>query len=116
MPYRMASRLTPKAPVPYGHTSQGRAEPAISDARDYWDARSRYGVPGGGVLCGSGWWCTRRGLGPVRAHDQRRPPNNHPTMAIVLVAAGAFVLANLVAAIPGLQAARTRTALLLQAE
>jgi len=37
-------------------------------------------------------------------------------MAIVLVAAGAFVLANLVAAIPGLQAARTRTALLLQAE
>ncbi len=35
---------------------------------------------------------------------------------VLLVAAGALVLANLVAAIPGLQAARTPTALLLRSE
>ncbi len=39
-----------------------------------------------------------------------------PTFTITLVAVGALVLANLVAAIPGRQAARTQTAVLLRAE
>ena len=39
-----------------------------------------------------------------------------PALAITLVAIGALVLANVVAALPGLQAARTRTAVLLRAE
>jgi ABC-type antimicrobial peptide transport system permease subunit len=39
-----------------------------------------------------------------------------PALTIILVALGALILANLVAAIAGLQAARTRTALLLHAE
>jgi ABC-type lipoprotein release transport system permease subunit len=39
-----------------------------------------------------------------------------PTLEIVLVAVGALVLANLVAAIPGRAAARTPTAVLLRAE
>jgi hypothetical protein len=39
-----------------------------------------------------------------------------PAIATLLVAVGALVLANVVAAGPGLQAARTRTALLLHAE
>ena len=39
-----------------------------------------------------------------------------PTLQIVLVAIGALVLANLVAAIPGRAAARTPTAVLLRAE
>ena len=44
------------------------------------------------------------------------PQPTVPVVTIALVAVGALVLANLVAAIPGLQAARTRTALLLRAE
>jgi hypothetical protein len=39
-----------------------------------------------------------------------------PALAITLVAIGALVLANVVATLPGLQAARTRTAVLLRAE
>ncbi|MGO9875848.1 MAG: FtsX-like permease family protein [Acidimicrobiia bacterium] len=44
------------------------------------------------------------------------PQPTVPALTIALIAIGAIVLANLVAAIPGLQAARTRTALLLHAE
>jgi ABC-type lipoprotein release transport system permease subunit len=39
-----------------------------------------------------------------------------PALPIVLVAVGALVLANLVAALPGRSAARTPTALVLRAE
>ena len=39
-----------------------------------------------------------------------------PVLQVVLVAVGAVVLANIVAAVPGRMAARTRTALLLRAE
>jgi hypothetical protein len=39
-----------------------------------------------------------------------------PTLALVLVAVGALILANLVAALPGRNAARTPTALVLRAE
>jgi len=39
-----------------------------------------------------------------------------PVQSIGLVAIGALIIANLVAAIPGIQAARTRTALLLRAQ
>ena len=39
-----------------------------------------------------------------------------PTVSLLLVAVGALVLANLVAAIPGRIAARTPTAVLLRAE
>ena len=44
------------------------------------------------------------------------PQPTVPALTIALVAIGALVLANLVAAIPGLQAARTKTAVLLHAE
>jgi FtsX-like permease family/MacB-like periplasmic core domain len=44
------------------------------------------------------------------------PEPTVPTLPIALVAVGAFVLANIVAAIPAAQAARTRTADLLHAE
>lgn len=39
-----------------------------------------------------------------------------PTLSFVLIALGALVLANLVAAVPGVIAARTKTASLLRAE
>ena len=39
-----------------------------------------------------------------------------PVLSVVLVAVGAFVLANAMAALPGRAAARTQTALLLRAE
>jgi ABC-type lipoprotein release transport system permease subunit len=39
-----------------------------------------------------------------------------PALTITLIAFGALVLANIVAAIPGRQAARTATAVLLRAE
>jgi hypothetical protein len=41
------------------------------------------------------------------------PAPTVPLPSIVLIAVGAIVLANLVAAIPGLNATRTKTALLL---
>ncbi|MGZ4690783.1 MAG: FtsX-like permease family protein [Acidimicrobiia bacterium] len=44
------------------------------------------------------------------------PHPNVPALVITLIAVGAIVLANVVAAAPGIQAARTRTATLLQAE
>jgi len=44
------------------------------------------------------------------------PDPTVPALTIALVAGGALVLANIVAAIPGRQAARTQTAVLLRAE
>ena len=44
------------------------------------------------------------------------PEPTVPAAAIALITVGALVIANLVAAIPGTQAARTRTAELLHAE
>jgi len=44
------------------------------------------------------------------------PASSVPTGSIILIAVGALVLANMVAAIPARQAARTPTALLLRAE
>jgi ABC-type lipoprotein release transport system permease subunit len=44
------------------------------------------------------------------------PAPTVPALSIVLIALGALVLANLVAAVPGLIAARTKTASLLRAE
>jgi hypothetical protein len=44
------------------------------------------------------------------------PSPTVPALSIVLIAFGALVLANLVAAVPGVMAARTKTASLLRAE
>ena len=44
------------------------------------------------------------------------PQPTVPTLAIAYIALGALILANLVAAVPGLQAARTPSALLLHEE
>jgi hypothetical protein len=44
------------------------------------------------------------------------PQPTVPALTLMLIAAGALVLANLVAAVPGRQAARTKTAVLLRAE
>ena len=44
------------------------------------------------------------------------PSPTVPTRSLVLIALGALVLANLVAAVPGVNAARTKTASLLRAE
>jgi len=44
------------------------------------------------------------------------PDPTVPAVTIALIAAGALVLTNIVAAIPGRQAARTKTAVLLRAE
>ena len=44
------------------------------------------------------------------------PDPTVPVLQVVFVAIGAVVLANLVAAVPGRMAARTRTALLLRTE
>jgi hypothetical protein len=44
------------------------------------------------------------------------PDATVPATSVVLVAVGAFVFANLVAALPGRGAARTPTALVLRAE
>jgi ABC-type lipoprotein release transport system permease subunit len=58
-----------------------------------------------------------RWLWDLFAHDiDVVPASTVPTLSIVLVAIGALVLANLVAAIPGFIAARTKTASLLRAE
>ena len=67
------------------------------------------GIPIGIMLGRQLWILFAREISAV-------PQPTIPTPTIVLVALGALVLANLVAAIPGLQAARTRTALLLHAE
>ena len=67
------------------------------------------GVPLG-VTAGRALW--------IRFADalQVVPESTVPTLTIVLIAVGALVLANVVAAIPGLQAARTPPAVLLHAE
>jgi len=44
------------------------------------------------------------------------PEASVPVLSVVLVALGAFVLANVVAALPGRSAARTSTALVLRTE
>jgi hypothetical protein len=44
------------------------------------------------------------------------PTPTVPALSIVLIAVGALVLANVVAAVPGRSAARTPTAVLLRAE
>jgi hypothetical protein len=67
------------------------------------------GVPAG-IILGRAFW-------NLFAHAIHAVPEpTVPAITILLLALGALVLANLVAAIPGIQAARTRTALLLQAE
>lgn len=67
------------------------------------------GVPVGIVAGRASWDLFARTINAV-------PRATVPTPAIVLVVVGSLVLANIVAAIPGLQAARTRPALLLHAE
>ena len=58
-----------------------------------------------------------RSLWDLFAHELHVAPHpSVPGMTILIVALSALVLANVVAAIPGLQAARTRTAVLLHAE
>ena len=67
------------------------------------------GVPIGIVL---GRW-----LWDLFAHQVHVvPASSVPTLSIALIAVGALVLANAVAAVPARQAARTRTASLLRAE
>ena len=53
---------------------------------------------------------------PLRPPDLRRARSTVPVLSVVLVALGALVLANIVAALPGRNAARTPTALLLRSE
>ena len=67
------------------------------------------GVPLG-IVAGRGLWH----LFADQLHVVSDP--TVPALTIALVAGGAIVLANLVAAIPGRQAARTRTAVLLRTE
>ena len=58
-----------------------------------------------------------RTLWSVFAREIQVVPNpSIPTATIALVAVGAIIVANVVAAAPGIQAARTRTAALLRAE
>jgi predicted lysophospholipase L1 biosynthesis ABC-type transport system permease subunit len=58
-----------------------------------------------------------RTLWDLFAHEIDAVPSPAvPVFPIVLIALGAFVLANVVAAIPGRIAARTRAALLLRSE
>jgi hypothetical protein len=67
------------------------------------------GVPVGIALGRWLWDLFARGIYAV-------PDPSVPVAEIVVVALGALVLANLVAAVPGHMAARTRTALVLRAE
>ena len=58
-----------------------------------------------------------RQLWDLFAHNLNAVPDpTVPALSVVLVAVGAFVFANLVAALPGRGAARTPTALVLRAE
>ena len=67
------------------------------------------GVPVGIVLGRFAW--------DLFAHELNAVPvPSVPTTSILVIAVGALVLANLVAAIPGRMAARTPTALILRAE
>jgi hypothetical protein len=67
------------------------------------------GVPLG-IVVGRGLWIRFSSALHVVAHP------TVPALTTVLVAVGALVFANLVAALPGRQAARTETAVLLRAE
>lgn len=67
------------------------------------------GVPAGIILGRTLWDLFARTLHVV-------PEPTVPTLTIATVAIGALILGNLVAAIPGIQAARTQTAVLLHAE
>lgn len=67
------------------------------------------GIPVGVVVGRSLWDLFAHAIDAV-------PQATVPTLRVVLVAVGALFLANLVAAIPARQAARTRTAVLLQAD
>lgn len=67
------------------------------------------GIPFG-IVIGRGLW----ELFAHSLHVEAEP--TVPALTITLIAIGAIVLANVVAAIPGRQAARTPSALLLQAE
>jgi hypothetical protein len=67
------------------------------------------GIPLGIITGRAAWDLFARTINAV-------PQATVPTATIALVGVGALILANLVAAIPGLQAARTRTAVLLHAE
>jgi hypothetical protein len=67
------------------------------------------GVPLGIALGRWLWTLFARGISAV-------PSPTVPALSVVLVALGAFVLANLAAAIPGRAAARTPTAVLLRTE
>jgi predicted lysophospholipase L1 biosynthesis ABC-type transport system permease subunit len=67
------------------------------------------GIPLGAVM--------ERQLWILFAHNLNAVPDpTVPAFSVVLVALGAFVFANLVAALPGRGAARTPTALVLRAE
>jgi ABC-type antimicrobial peptide transport system permease subunit len=67
------------------------------------------GVPVGIILGRSLW--------DLFAHAIHAVPNpTVPALTIALIAIGALLLANLVAAVPARQAARTQTAVLLRAE
>ena len=67
------------------------------------------GIPVGIILGRALWYEFAREIHAV-------PEPTVPSLTIALIALGALVLANVVAAIPGRQAARTQTAVLLRAE
>jgi hypothetical protein len=67
------------------------------------------GIPLGAVMGRQLWILFANNLNAV-------PDATVPALSVVLVAVGAFVFANLVAALPGRGAARTPTALVLRAE
>jgi ABC-type lipoprotein release transport system permease subunit len=67
------------------------------------------GVPLGIVVGRQLWTLFARNINAV-------PDPTVPVLSVILVAVGALVFANLVAAIPGRIAAHTRTALVLRAE
>jgi hypothetical protein len=67
------------------------------------------GIPLGVVIGRQLWILFARGIDVV-------PSPTVPVLTVVLVGVGAIVFANLVAAIPGRNAARTSTALVLRAE
>lgn len=67
------------------------------------------GVPCGIILGRQLWTAFARGINAV-------PDSTIPVVSVILVAIGALIFANLIAAIPGRLAARTPTALVLRAE
>jgi ABC-type lipoprotein release transport system permease subunit len=67
------------------------------------------GVPLGIVVGRQLWTLFARNINAV-------PDPTVPVLSVIVVAVGALVFANLVAAIPGRIAAHTRTALVLRAE